>query len=272
MEILENSRTVSEILDRYWQDCKSRLAPRTQKDYPRHIRIIKQHFGDRIAAELKPRDFSKFMDVPTGRIHRNRTLAVMSASFTHAIRRLYWLDRNVLRDVSRHEAYPRDRYITDAEFDGFVAWVPMLRIKLAMRLALLTGQRQGDLLSLRWDQVTDSILFRQAKTGKRLAIHITPALEAVLDECWQLPKRGDYVLGNEEGKRYTSEGFKSNWQRFMKQWKAIGNENFTFHDIRAKSASDSVSIEAAYERLGHQHIQQTRRTYDRGVRIVQPLR
>lgn len=273
MNTPEIARTVSDILDRYWLDCKSRLAPRTQKDYPRHLKIIRQHFGDRIAADLRPKDFREFMDVEKGRIHRNRTLAVMSAAFTHAVRRLYWLDRNVLRDVARHDSQPRNRYVTDAEFEAFLAWVPMERIKLATQLALLTGQRQGDLLNLKWTDIKDgAVHFRQSKTGKRLAIELTPALKKVLGKCSQLKNRREYVIGNEDGEKYTSEGFKSNWQRFMARWVALGNERWTFHDLRGKSASDSVTLDAAYERLGHTSIAMTRRVYDRGIRRVQPLR
>lgn len=269
---METQHTVDWVLDQYSAECLHRLAPRTRKDYVAHIKILRQHFGPRVAAELVPRDFRDFMDVKRGRIHRNRSIAVLSAAFTYAVRRLYVLDRNVLRDVARHESSPRTRYVTDAEYESFKAFVS-LRIKLAMDLALLTGQRQGDILSLRWDQIQDmAIVVRQGKTGKRLAIAITPAVEAVLDKCWQLANRGEYVIGNKAGAMYTSEGFRAGWQRFMRRWVKLGNTRFTFHDLRAKSASDSATIDDAYQRLGHTSIAMTRRAYDRGIRKVQPLR
>ena len=37
----------------------------------------------------------------------------------------------------------------------------------------------------------------------------------------------------------------------MRRAEKIGIDKFTFHDIRAKSASDSTSLEEAPERLGH---------------------
>lgn len=289
---MDTPQTVSQVLDRYQAECFHKLAPRTQKDYVRHIAIIRKHFGERIAAELRPIDFRDFMNVERGKIHRNRTMAVLSAAFTFAVRRLYWLDRNVLRDVARHETQPRDRYVTDAEYEAFKATAP-LRIQLAMDIALLTGQRQGDIISFKWAQLTGGepshLVVRQGKTGKRLAIEVTPALEAVLDSCWMLPNRGEYILATEEGTPYTSNGFKSNWQRAMKRatrgylkrtskadpgvWiPPVLSSVFTFHDLRGKSASDSGTIDEAYQRLGHTSIAMTRRVYDRGIRKVQPLR
>lgn len=40
-------------------------------------------------------------------------------------------------------------------------------------------------------------------------------------------------------------------------------ERFTFHDLRAKSASDSESDQAAADRLGHGDAKLTRNTYRR---------
>ena len=48
--------------------------------------------------------------------------------------------------------------------------------------------------------------------------------------------------------------------------------NVTFHDLRAKSVSDSGSIQEAFERAGHTSMAMTRGTYDRGIRKVTPLK
>jgi integrase len=61
------------------------------------------------------------------------------------------------------------------------------------------------------------------------------------------------------------------WQRAMRKF-GQQHERFTFHDLRGKSGSDAVSIQDAYERLGHTSISMTRRVYDRGIRDVKPLK
>lgn len=276
-----NTVTVNQILDRYERETVPTLAPRTQKDYARHLVKLRHIFGERVAEDLRPRDFGPFLQVDNlsgkGKIQRVRQLAVLSAAFTQAVSFWYILERNVLRDVKRPKSKPRTRYVTDIEFAAVKALAP-IRVRLAMDLALITGQRQGDLLSLKWSQiVNDTVQFHQAKTGKKLAIRITAKLEAVLDRCWMLPKGGhegnEYVLPTKRGTRYTSEGFRAGWQRVMRKAMKLGalKTRHTFHDLRAKSGSDAKSLQEAFERLGHSSIAMTRRCYDRAIRTVEAL-
>jgi len=265
--------TVNDILDRFESEyIPHELSERTQRDYARHIRDLRRWFGDRIADEMKPRDFAEFMNVRKGRIQRNKQLAVLSCAFTQAVGSWYLIDRNVCRDVKRHRSRPRDREVTDAEFAGFMATVPY-KMTLAMQLSVLTGQRQGDILSLLWSQVDreqGKIRFRQAKTGKRLAVRITPVLDALLLECMDMAPAGQHVIRRRDGERYTSDGFRAIWQRYMRRWKALGNERFTYHDLRARAAAKCKSVEEAMLLLGHQNISMTRRVYDRSERTVEP--
>lgn len=272
MDQTEPRYTVSEILDRFQRDYVPSLSPRTQKDYARHCRDLKRHFGHFPADDLKPRDFREFMDVRRGKIQRNKQLAVLSCAYSEAVGRWYWAERNPCRDVKRHPSKPRDREVTDAEFEAFMATVPF-RMRLAMQLSVATGQRQGDILSLRWDQVDKlglKIRFKQAKTGKRLAVRITPYMRDLLVQCMDMAPDGPYVIRRRDGDRYTSDGFRAIWQRYQRRWAKAGNDRFTYHDLRARAAAKCKSIEEAMLLLGHQNISMTRRVYDRAERTVDP--
>lgn len=85
---------------------------------------------------------------------------------------------------------------------------------------------------------------------------------------------GGYVIRTRRGMPYTSEGFRAMWQRMIKRAvkRGVIAERFTFHDLRAKSVSDSTTLQEAYDRAGHTSMSMTRGTYDRGVRKVTPLR
>lgn len=264
---------VNDILDRFEAEyIPNELSPRTQRDYRRHVRDLRRWFGSRIADEMKPRDFAEFMNVRKGRIQRNKQLAVLSCAFAQAVSVWFMCDRNVCRDVKRHRSRPRDREVTDQEFEEFMATVPF-RMRLAMQLSVATGQRQGDILSLRWSQVDLlglKIRFKQSKTGKRLAVRITPHMRELLSKCQDMAPDGPHVIRRRDGDRYTSDGFRAIWQRYMRRWAAAGNERYTYHDLRARAAAKCKTIEEAMLLLGHTSVNMTRRVYDRAERLVDP--
>lgn len=272
-----NTVTVSQVLDRYEAESLHELAPRTARDYRRHLNHLRREFGHLNVNELKPKDFGPFLQIPPGkkgRVQRVRQLAVLSAAFTQAVSFWYVMDRNVLKDVKRPKSKPRDRYVEHREFDGVKAIAP-LRVRLAMDIAYLTSQRQGDVIGLKWSDIDDRIHFVQGKTGKRIGMRIGPKLEKVLDECWMLPgggkDGGEYVITRKIGGRYTSEGFRALWQRTIGKWVRMGNRRYNFHDLRGKAVSDSKSLQKASERAGHIDQTMTKRVYDRNERLVDSL-
>lgn len=264
--------TIAAILDRFERDYIPTLAPRTQIDYLRHCAKLREVFGDRNPDEMRPKDFAEFLNVKRGPVQRIRQLAVLSSALTQAVSIWYLCERNVLRDVKRAKSKPRDRLILDSEFNGVKA-LATPRIRLAMELALRTGQRQGDILKFRWADVRDMELhIRQSKTGKRLAIAINGELERILDECWKLKGGGgEFILPSRSGKQYSGEGFRACWQRTMGKWVARGGERFHFHDIRALAATKCASPEIAMRLLGHTTLAMTLRVYRRGIERVEAL-
>lgn len=296
----EPTGMLHDYFDRYEREILPTLKPRTQKDYVRHLKVLREHFGDMHPDDVKPRDIGRFLDVPKGKIHRVRIVAVLSSVYTKMVGKWYVAEKNPCLTVERQKNPPRDRYITDEEFWAVHAIMPP-RMKIAMELALYTGQRQGDLISLTWDQVTDEgILFNQSKTGQsRLVLFVDPEDEGARKEdsaLWdvlarakqlvpQLPRK--YVLRTEEGAAYTSEGFRSIWQRYMRkavngwtrkrkggeptEYPPVLSERFTFHDIRAKTVSDEEDVDIAQLRAGHTNKAMTLRVYSRKTRKVVAL-
>lgn len=271
--------TMNALFDRYERECVPKLSPRTQKDYKAILRRLRDAFGECDPLSIKPRDIGRFLDVDKGKVSANRHISVLSAVFSKAVGRWYVHDdlRNPCIGVERNETKPRTRYISDAEFAALYGIVSP-SVKIAMELALMVGQRQGDLLRATWKQIDTNkrlVYFEQAKTGKKLAVRVTPRLEDLLVRSRRLPPLIPrlYLIRRRDGLPYTSEGFKALWQRWMGRAlrRGIIKERFTFHDIRAKCVSDNKSIEAAMQLAGHNNMSMTRRVYDRGVREVDPL-
>jgi integrase len=281
---------MNDLFDRYAREVVPTFKPRTQKDYAKTLKVLRKTFGHMRPDEIRPRDVGEFLDRPKGKIHANKQVAVLSAVFSKAVGKWYCADRNPCTGVERNESKHRNRYVNDQEYWAFYAIVPE-RMKIAMELARLTGQRQGDLLTLRWDNVTeDGVLFQQGKTGKRLMVEMSMSLGAVLGRAKTLlphlpreyvlrtaPKKGDKDRSWKDrrgGQPYTSDGFRAIWQRYMRKAIKLGviKERFTFHDLRAKSVSDAGTLQEAFDRAGHTSMAMTRGVYDRGIRKVKPLK
>ena len=276
---------MNDLFDKYLEEYVPALEPRTQRDYRGIVEVLRKNFGHMQPQDVKPRHVADFINVKKGKIHRNRMVTILSTVFKIAMGS-WCIEMDLVNPctvVRRHPTKPRERYITDAEFKSIRDSAPA-SVQIAMDLALLTGQRQGDLVGLTWKQVKTvgvprkdwRIEIDQGKTGKKLAIMISPAVEAVLrrarvtEPAWP----HEFVIRTRFGKGYTPDGFRALWQRVIRKWQRLNGcqDAPHFHDIRAKSISDNESFDAAYLLAGHISPSMTRKTYDRNRRRVEPLR
>lgn len=260
--------TLGQVLDRYELETLPHKAPKSQKEQSRQLGRLRAVFGHMRPDEIRPPDIYAYCDKrpPTARL-REREL--LSHVYTKAIEWGY-AEANPCSLVRLKRPRPRTRYVTDAEYITFRSMAPKV-VQVVMDLALLTGQRLGDILGIRLSDIReDGIHFEQRKTGKRLVVEWTAELEEVVSAGKGLRRRvtGLHLLTNSRGQPYTTQTFKNLWQRTMKNWYG---ERFTFHDLRAKSASDAGSDSEAQARMGHASVEITRRVYRRAPTRVQPL-
>jgi len=247
--------TVNDLFSRFEQEVVPHLSQRTQLDYTRHVKQLKAHFGPSRLRELTRNDITSFLNVPKGRIQRNRMIATLSSAISKAIG---WgmIDSNVCVGVPRNKKIKSgERKLTLEEFDDVKRIAP-LRMRLAMDLVRYTEQQQGAILSLKWTRVNETkrvINFRllerkrfsrEPKGDRKLEVQITPELQAVLDQCKRLRNGSDYVLPTRDGTQYTGEGFRAVWQRTMKKWDDMGNDRFTFHDIKRWAQASNKAAKA----------------------------
>ncbi|WP_407528369.1 tyrosine-type recombinase/integrase [Methylobacterium oryzisoli] len=116
-----------------------------------------------------------------------------------------------------------------AAFEG--AAPPELR--LALLLALHTGQRQGDLLRLPWSGYDGTaISLRQGKSGRKVWIPATKALRAALDAA---PRRAVTILTKPDGETWTKDAFTWAWGRAFEG--AALQEDLHFHDLRGTAVT-----------------------------------
>ncbi|MGQ7794190.1 tyrosine-type recombinase/integrase [Faunimonas sp. B44] len=114
---------------------------------------------------------------------------------------------------------------------AFMAKAPE-HLRLALMLALWTGQRQGDLLKLTWAAYDgEAIRLRQGKTGVRVTIPVAAPLKAILDDA---RRTADTILTTEKGMPWTESGFRASWRSACRR---SGLSGITFHDLRGTAVT-----------------------------------
>ena len=100
-------------------------------------------------------------------------------------------------------------------------------LALALRLALDTAQRQGDLIRLTWSAFDgQSIALRQRKADTPVLVPCTDLLRAELNRT---ERRSVTILTGKRGKPWTTDGFRTEWRKVAL---ASGVKGLTFHDLR----------------------------------------
>lgn len=263
--------TFAALAERYRTTILPRKAPKTQVEQGRQLDRLVAVFSKMPAANIRRGMVAQYRDMRPP-VSANRELALLSHVFA---RGMEWeiVNENPCTSVERNHESARDRYVTNEEYAAVLDNAPP-PARVAVTLAVLTGQRQGDILKLQRNALTaDGVLFKQAKTGKRLLIEWTVALRAAVDEALALPREGvasTYLIVQRNGQPYSSSGFQTAWQRHIRACHKQGliGERFTFHDLRAKAGSDGSDDRL----LGHSDARLMRRVYQRTPERVKPSR
>lgn len=191
---------------------------------------------------------------------------------------------NPVDGVEYPSAPPRDAYIDDATFIKMREIAnPVLRCM--MDIASQTGARRGMILDIRVGDIqADHLVVRVSKKKTRSGFEevlyvMTPDLRTALDEALALRRAvpgcknlqpSDNLFATRNGLPYTGESFKRLWKS-MRDKLGLMSWEFTFHDIRAKAASDSDSDQDAQKLLVHADANITRRVYRRKSKVINPL-
>jgi integrase len=273
-----SGRTLGDAIDRYRLEVLPlKRSERTREDEARALDRLKGVFGHMLPDTVTAQALYKYQDtrrskdgkpVPVAARHE---VVLLGHVFSKAIR---WgiASTNPVRGMDFGERAAKRAQVPIEQVEALKAAAGE-RLSVAIDLAVSTGQRRGDLLALRRDQLTDQgIVFKQSKTGAGVLIEWSEDLRAIVDRAKQLAPQvpGEYLIRTRRGRPYSAAGFSAIWQRVMAKHVKAGGMRFSFHDLRSVSADGAATAEEAQARLGHASVQTTRRHYLRGVTRAKP--
>jgi len=153
----------------------------------------------------------------------------------------------------------RLRFLSEDEITRLLnACPPYLRNVVAC--AVNTGMRRGEMLSLKWDQVRNGLIYlNKTKTNEARQIPINDALNAVFKEIRKKQQLKSKHVFTYQGKRITD----SVRVPFNTSMKRAGIVGFRFHDLRHTFASQLIlhggDLKDVQELLGHKSMTMTLR-------------
>jgi len=135
-------------------------------------------------------------------------------------------------------------------------------LALATLLAVNLGQRQGDILSLAWNQYDGAaITLRQRKTGRLLIVPVTSDLKTALDNAPR--KSPTVVIAETTGQPYKRHYFSHEFRRIARLAKI--RPELQFLDLRRTVVVDLAEAGASDIQIGSV----TGHSYDRSKKILE---
>ena len=239
--------TFADLAERYLRDARRRRRERSVREEERKLKAeVLPGWGMRTVAEIRRADVLRLVEEARerGGVCSNRTLALVRGVFQYAVDREE-LDANPALRIPRRFLFaesPRERVLTEEELR--VLWPLLDRLQppvaAAWRLVLLTAQRPGEVLSMRWrDLERDSrgwwwnLPAELTKTNRAHRVPLSPQALAVVEALRPLTGSTEWVLASRaEGKRLT---WLSHSSARLRAWSGL--PHFTPHDLRRTAAT-----------------------------------
>lgn len=253
--------TVDDLLVRFFT---SREITATSVQYRKNLRsilrVFRERYGGKPVARMERRHVKKaLVDCANTPIQSNKLLKTLRRVMRFAV------DEDMREDDPTAGVRP-----VKIDSDGYHAWTEAeidtfrghhasgTRPRLALELALATGQRRSDVARMGWGDVDGGLIrVRQMKTKTELWI---PILLEMADEIAQAPKDIPTFMRTQYGKEFTPAGF-GNW--FREQCDAAGLAHCAMHGLR-KAAARRLAEAGCTDReimsiTGHKHAQEVTR-------------
>lgn len=212
------------------------LSDKSKRAYSSYLDMIRDEFGKLSFAALQDKEMrgefkewrDKMAETPRKADYAWTTLARV-LSFAKDRGRIAI---NVCERGGRLYEANRTEQIWEAEHIAALVAVAGLEVRMALMMALWTGQRQGDLLRAPWSAYDGKTLkVRQGKTGARVVIPVGGPLKEVLDTA---TRRTTTILTNTKGRAWTEDGFRTSWGKAVAKTNVTG---LTFHDLRGTAVT-----------------------------------
>jgi integrase len=260
--------TVAHLLDTYEREVLPSLAPTTQYQQHQLFLFFRCQFGERLLTDLTPAYLRLWRD-HLAKTHKpgtvRRYLDALSGPLSFAVEQVEWLSSNPLGRVQKPPESPwRARFLSDEERSRLLAMCQDSanpHLYAVVLLALTTGARKNELLTLRWADVDlQQGVIRLGKTKTKLprVVPLKGEIRYLLQKRSQGQASEAWVFPRPDLQKPLL--IEAAWRTARARAKLPG---FRFHDLRHTAASylamSGASLIEIAEILGHRSMAMVRR-------------
>lgn len=227
--------TIEQLIRRYVASPRySNLSISSQEAYKYAMKNLVGFFGDKDIAKIKRSDFVVFQEKRANTPGMaNLCCRVASVIFEYAVD-IDLLPFNPAARIKKLPEGSRTKW-TPKEVSAGIAGAPDRAVAIAIALAWYTGQRESDILQMRWSDIEDGYMkVIQKKTGLEMRIKLHPDLVLFLEGMRDGAADTDYIVSGT--KPLSCAAFRGRFRRRMDNIDIFK----TFHGVR-KGVASSVA-------------------------------
>jgi integrase len=274
--------TFGDMVDRYVGNVLPAKSPSTSRAQVQQMEWWKNELGHHLLAEITPAMIVECRDELLRGVTRDGTkrspstvtryLAALSHCYSVAMKEWGWVDDTPMRKISRpKEPTGRVRYLDKGEVERLL---DICRdssndyLYSIVLLAVSTGMRKGEILSLTWDRVEldRGVLIlssEQTKNRTARAIPLAGQAHAEMLRLKRVPRRIDTKLvfpGSATSTEPKPINIDNAWRKVLE---LADIKDFRFHDLRHTAAShlamNGATLAEIAEVLGHKTLAMVKR-------------
>ena len=242
------SKTLSDCIKDYRLIAESHKGSQSELSRLNHL---DKAIGDIALDRLTPARLSKYRDdrlKEVSAVSVRREMIILSAMFEIATNEWQWIPSNPLKTVRKPSTGPaRRRGISQEEIDAICANLSAMRagkqVADMFLLAIETGMRLGEILSLEWPDVSDkSVMLKETKNGDIRHVPLSKKAREIIPRRRNIDPEKVFTLSNAQA---------------SKAFQRASVNGTHFHDARSEAVtllSKKLDVMQLAKMIGHRDI------------------
>lgn len=260
-EAKKQELTLEEQFQQYLE-CHAKLHKKTWMEDVERFKRFLEPWKKMKLSEIKRKDVQDLVaktGVERGIHAANKLLALISIVFSKAIE-WGWPHNNPAKGIKKFKTKSRDRFIQPDEIPRFFSALNEEGNHSArdfILLSLLTGARKGNVLAMRWQEVSFERKVWTIPETKNGDEHLVPLVDLAIDILKNRKNDSHWVFPGTGKRGFLFDPAKA-WRRVLAKAQM---ENFRIHDLRRSlgswQAATGASLSVIGKTLAHKNVSTT---------------